>query len=106
LFELPDVLRVLQEVGFWDIYYEHCSYFSLGSLARLFRSTGFEVVRLELDYDDQYLLIEARPAATPQGTGKPLPEEDDMDALAAAVDSFTRNFAAMISEWRDELAAS
>jgi hypothetical protein len=28
LFELPDVLRVLEEVAFWDVYYEHCSYFT------------------------------------------------------------------------------
>ena len=37
LFELPDVARVLEEAAFWDIYYEHCSYFIAGSLARLFR---------------------------------------------------------------------
>ena len=39
LFELPDVKRVLDEVAFWDVYHEHCSYFSLGSLARLFRAS-------------------------------------------------------------------
>jgi SAM-dependent methyltransferase len=105
LFELPDVLRVLQEVAFWDIYYEHCSYFSLGSMARLFRATGFEVLRLELDYDDQYLLIEARPAATP-APGAPLPEEDDMAALAAAVDSFEAEFADMLVRWRSDLVAA
>ncbi len=49
--------------AFWDIYYEHCSYFTPGSLARLFRASGFEVFDLALDYDDQYLLIEARPSA-------------------------------------------
>jgi SAM-dependent methyltransferase len=105
LFELPDVLRVLQEVGFWDIYYEHCSYFSLGSLARLFRSTGFEVVRLELDYDDQYLLIEARPATIPVQQD-PLPAEDDLGAMAAAVDSFETEFAAMLQQWRADLVAT
>ena len=36
-FELPDSRRVFDEVAFWDIYYEHCSYFTPGSLARLFR---------------------------------------------------------------------
>ena len=41
-FELPDTERVLTEAAFWDIYYEHCSYFTPGSLARLFRRTGFE----------------------------------------------------------------
>ena len=41
--------------------YEHVSYFSPGSLARLFRATGFEPLVLELEYDDQYILIEARP---------------------------------------------
>ena len=48
LFELPDVLRVLREGAFWDLYYEHVSYFSPGSLTRLFRATGFEPLVLEL----------------------------------------------------------
>ncbi len=30
-FELPDVRIVLEETRFWDVYYEHCSYFSAGS---------------------------------------------------------------------------
>ena len=40
LFELPDVACVLEDVRFWDLYYEHCSYFSLGSMARLFRASA------------------------------------------------------------------
>ena len=35
-FQVPDVVRILREAAFWDIYYEHCSYFSPASLARLF----------------------------------------------------------------------
>ena len=38
-FELPDMERVLEHGVFWDIYYEHCTYFTRGSLARLFRET-------------------------------------------------------------------
>ena len=36
------------------------SYFSLGSLARLFRASGFDVLQLERGFDDQYLTIDAR----------------------------------------------
>ena len=45
-FEVPDVTRILHECAFWDIYYEHCSYFSPGSLSRLFRSCKFEISTL------------------------------------------------------------
>lgn len=61
-FELPETRRVLGEQAFWDIYYEHCSYFTPGSLARLFRRCGFAVTDLACDYGEQYLLLEARPA--------------------------------------------
>lgn len=67
LFEVPDAERVLVEVAFHDIYYEHCSYFSAGSLRRLFERCGFEVMRLDRTYADQYLVIEARPG--PGGVG-------------------------------------
>ena len=103
LFELPDVKRVLDEVAFWDVYHEHCSYFSLGSLARLFRASGFEVLNLELDYDDQYLLIEARPSATTPAAGDPLPEEDDLAALAAGVDAYAEGYEALAGSWRQRL---
>jgi hypothetical protein len=41
-------------------YYEHCSYFSPGSLSRLFNRCGFDVIGLKRGYQDQYLMIEAR----------------------------------------------
>ncbi|RIK12087.1 MAG: SAM-dependent methyltransferase, partial [Anaerolineae bacterium] len=68
-FQIPNGRYVLCDVAFWDIYYEHCSYFTKGSLARLFRANGFEVKDLWTVYDDQYLMIEARPAeAAPSPT--------------------------------------
>jgi SAM-dependent methyltransferase len=103
LFELPDVLRVLRETAFWDVYYEHCSYFSLGSLARLFRATGFEVLDLSLAFDDQYLLLEARPG---ESSHEPFAVEDDFGALAEAVDHFQRTFASQTAGWRDELVGA
>jgi SAM-dependent methyltransferase len=60
-FEVPDVTRILCEVAFWDIYYEHCSYFSPASLANLFRLCHFEILELTRAFNNQYLLIEARP---------------------------------------------
>lgn len=98
LFELPDVTRVLKEGAFWDIYYEHCSYFSPGSLARLFRQSGFDVVELERCYDDQYLLIGARPANGP--TAPRLPLEDDLQEMQTLVDSAAQKLPETVEYWR------
>ena len=64
-FQVPNLTRILRDVAFWDVYYEHCSYFGRVSLAGVFRRCGFEILDLREDYDEQYLLIEARPAAVP-----------------------------------------
>jgi SAM-dependent methyltransferase len=99
--EVPDATRVLRERAFWDVYYEHCTYFTAGSLARLFRSTGFEIVELVRDFADQYLWITARPADGP--TRPALALEDDLDATAADVDLFRRGAPADIAAWRDRI---
>lgn len=96
-FQVPDVVRILRETAFWDIYYEHCSYFSLGSLARLFRQTGFDVIDLEKDYDDQYLMITARP-----GTGKNESQENENDLLSLKQDvaNFVKDYQFGLDTWQ------
>jgi SAM-dependent methyltransferase len=101
-FELPDMQRVLVESAFWDIYYEHCSYFTGGSLTRLFRRTGFVPHRLWKAYDDQYVMIEARPGSEPQLTQ--LPGEDDLERTFAQVRHFERVIASRIQALRAQLA--
>jgi hypothetical protein len=102
LFELPDVGRVLREVAFWDIYYEHCSYFTPGSLARLYRRAGLEVLDLALEYDGQYILIEGRPA-----NGAPSPKhrlEEDPAEVAEDARRFVTDFAKTRADWQERLA--
>ncbi len=98
-FELPDVTRQLGEGAFWELCYEHCSYFSAGSLARLFRLAGFQVTDLELAFGQQYILMTARPG--PGLTGRPLVIEDDLDKLKALVAAFPRVCSAMLRKWSD-----
>ncbi len=103
-FELPDVGRVLREGAFWDIYYEHCSYFSPGSLSRLFQHTGFDVINLSLDYDDQYILLDAIPNG---GTRKASSElENDVDELKENVKVFQDKFQKQYIKWKNLFAES
>ncbi len=101
-FQVPDATRILREVAFWDIYYEHCSYFSAGSLARLFRRAGFDVLDLRTDFDGQYLMIEARPAVG-RPPSPPGPEEADLEALARDVARFGEQRPLQVDRWRRSL---
>ena len=100
-FEVPDVTRVLSEIAFWDIYYEHCSYFSPGSLARLFRSCEFEVIDLSKDFGDQYLLIEARPVN--EASGKVHGSEESVEEMAKYVEYFSAHYPDKLDQWKDRL---
>ena len=101
-FQVPDVTRILREFAFWDIYYEHCSYFTAGSLARLFRRCGFDVLDVTTDYAGQYLLLEARPSVgVPTAPGA---AEDDLGALACDVARFAERSPEILAAWRSRLA--
>lgn len=100
-FELPDVRIVLEETRFWDVYYEHCSYFSAGSLGRLFREASFDVVDLWRAYDDQYLLLMATP--TMQPTTASLAIENDLAEQTALAVAFEVKSRTQITHWRETI---
>ena len=98
-FQVPDTSRVLQELAFWDVYYEHCSYFTLGSLASLFRRCGFDVIDLGKEYDDQYLMITAKPSDKETS----ITSKDDLETVAQEVDYFSANFRQTVTIWKQRL---
>jgi SAM-dependent methyltransferase len=103
-FETPDAKRVLEEAAFWDIYYEHCSYFSPGAHARAFRQEGFEVSDLQLVYNNQYIVQYAKPAS---GQTRPtLPLEDDLAELRQLTESFPNRVRAIQEQWRERIRAA
>lgn len=103
-FEIPDMQRVLQEVAFEDIYYEHCSYFTPGSLARLFRSCHFEVVDLYRAYGEQYLMIEAKPVS--EISQKVFPLEENVADVIADVKHFANNIEEKLKQWQEHLESA
>ena len=100
-FEVPDTTRVLHELAFWDIYYEHCSYFTLGSLAQLFRICKFEVSDLAKDFDNQYLLIEAKPVSEPSHKVHKL--EESIQETAKYVEYFSEHCGEKLNQWKNHL---
>ena len=98
--EVPCALRVFRDLTFEDIYYEHTSYFTPGSLASALRHAGFGVLRIWHDYDGQYLLAEA--SADPGKDNTHEIEESTRDTLAI-IERFQQNIAEEIDYWRREM---
>ena len=99
-FEVPALERILEETAFWDLYYEHCSYFALPTLGRLFRRCGFRVLDLRTVYEGQYLVIEAAPGGD---GGEGAEDAGELNALRGAVDAFARRAGEQIECWRERL---
>jgi SAM-dependent methyltransferase len=101
VFETPDAHRILNDGAFWDIYYEHCSYFSLGTHARLFRRQGFDVTDVSLVYGAQYIVQYARPA--PSATRARLPGENDLAEVEQLAATFPSRVRDVQEKWRQRL---
>jgi hypothetical protein len=111
-FQVPNGAYVMRDVAFWDIYYEHCSYFSVGSLAYLFEQSGFEVLNVATQYGEQYLTIEARPApaiagsTTPGSTISGPTDAGTQQAIAEIKDrvaAFAAAYPAILQRWESQL---
>ncbi|MEM7113408.1 MAG: class I SAM-dependent methyltransferase [Chloroflexota bacterium] len=100
-FQVPNARYVLGDVAFWDIYYEHCSYFSLGSLGYVLRHAGFEILDLWADYDDQYIMAEARPIKG--SIAPPHPNEELLGEISDDVTHFRRIYPQKHAYWQDNI---
>jgi SAM-dependent methyltransferase len=101
MFETPDFARVLEEGAFWDIYYEHCSYFSAGTHADLFERAGFAVERSELLYGSQYIVQYARPIVG--GSGRATPDADAVAEMRRLARVFPEKVRQKQAFWRNKI---
>lgn len=99
LAEVPDLGRILAEGAFWDLQYEHCSYFTPATMSGFLTGLGFDDVAVRTTYADQYVVAEA--ALGPGPAPGPVPA--DVDALRTACRDFADRVAAQVAHWRDWL---
>ena len=100
-FEVPNVMSALRDLSIWDIFYEHCAYYSLSSLEHLFRSCQFEVSHLNEEYEGQFISIEAYP-----GEGIPSPTlnvDREVENIAHHVDLFSEKYQSSKTAWQQEI---
>jgi SAM-dependent methyltransferase len=97
--QVPDSHRILRDIAFEDIYYEHCCYFTEASLRGLFARHGFAAEAVWRDYDGQYLGLLARFTGTP-GDAVAAAELAELSRLAVA---FAGEHAAKLAAWRRRL---
>jgi len=100
-FQVPESRRIFRDGAFEDIYYEHCTYFTPGSLGRLFRRCGFSVLTIERQYSDQYLIIEA--AVRPVSDSALFDIEEDVSDLEQDIRAFETQMERVKEQWQDRI---
>jgi len=96
-FEVPNVLLILEKLSVWDIIYEHCFYFGLTSLERLFNLSGFNSLELYESFDGQFICIEASPT-NGQGMSK-LKNPQYLEKLSSQVSNFSKSYIGLVKKW-------
>lgn len=101
LAEVPDLGRILTEGAFWDLQYEHCSYFTPATLGGFLTGLGFDDPLVRTTYSDQYVVAEAPLGSRPvEPVALPAAE---LDRLAAACSAFAARVTEQVARWREWL---
>jgi hypothetical protein len=100
--EVPDLTWILDRAVFWDLFYEHCSYFTAKTLALSCQAAGFEVVTIFSAFAGQYLCLEAKPSS-----GRlvhPGPTGNELVDLRKKIRSFRKLESARVQECSNRVA--
>lgn len=96
--ETPSWEWIVSQGAFWDIFYEHCNYFSLPTLRYLAELAGMEVMNQGVTFGGQYQTLELQCAAnrhaplTPPGVAEDLV----LSAFATSVEKHRAQMKAML----------
>jgi 2-polyprenyl-3-methyl-5-hydroxy-6-metoxy-1,4-benzoquinol methylase len=101
-FEVPNALFSFKNMGLWDIIYEHCSYFTSESLAKLFLQADFQPIEIAEPYEGQFLTIEARPK---HSDSKPeLNPVWSIPNIRHLINKFQNVYSQKVNSWRNTLS--
>ncbi len=101
-FEIPDARHTLEDRVFWNIVYEHRTWFVPDSARALFDASGLEITDVSRCWHDEYLGIEARPLAG-QSTYQPVSPNEN--GLASTLATFGRELDSARAAWTDRAEA-
>jgi len=100
-FETPCVNWILRNRVIWDVFYEHCSYFSPGSLTTAFERAGFTTTRVRHVFAGQYLWAEAGAARAPASA----PASGRAGETPALARAFGGAYDGLVDDWQQRIAA-
>jgi SAM-dependent methyltransferase len=86
LLETPALEWICAHACFWDLFYEHCTYFPAGTLRWLCGQVGFEVLAHEARFEAQYQVLWLRRARGPIVGELPGVTGADLTAAVAAME--------------------
>jgi len=89
--ETPRFEWIAEQAAFWDLFYEHCNYFSMATLRWLCERAGFRVLRHEAVFGDQYQWLELTPDCV-------LPSSCQLDAFSLRAEAAVQRLESQILE--------
>ncbi|MGE0600062.1 MAG: class I SAM-dependent methyltransferase [Dehalococcoidia bacterium] len=101
-FEVPNGEWCFGAGGIWDVIYEHCGYFTAGSLSELLRRCALEIDEVSETFGGQFLLIIARTGTrSNMNDTESARTRQSIDALRVAA----RNMLQQHNAWRSRVVA-
>ena len=99
-FEVPNALSTLRNNFYWDVIFEHCSYFTPDSLSALFSLSRFNVCEITESFEGQYQCVYAKPNGKHEAFSNYQPNSK---TVARYVSSFRTNWQSKTNALRSKL---
>lgn len=101
-FEVPGFDWIAEKLAFWDIFYEHCNYFTAASLRRMLEKCGFEIDVIEKSFSGQYLSVDVTVSTGSKNDARPPLPDHDHSRLASNLRKRMHDLKSMIRQQRSE----